>query len=223
MIRNTYIVLCLCCFFKAFSQQDSIYHRHKIWKSTIEQFEAEDKITPPQSGAILFVGSSSFTNWKNLDTYFPNKKIINRGFGGSELKDVIFYFDRIVTPYKPKQIVLYEGDNDIVFGQTAEEYFDDVKTFVRLVRLHLPGTPILLLSIKKSPARSHYTIEFDRANALMYQYAQTQKTVQFVDVTSVLFDTKGEMRKDCFLSDNLHINEKGYQLWADLIRGFLLE
>ncbi|WGU67743.1 hypothetical protein QIU19_09705 [Capnocytophaga canimorsus] len=57
----------------------------------------------------------------------------------------------------------------------------------------------------------------------MYQYAQTQKTVQFVDVTSVLFDTKGEMRKDCFLSDNLHINEKGYQLWADLIRGFLLE
>lgn len=202
--------------------KDSTYHRDVIWKQVISDFEKMDAEHPPKPNSILFVGSSSFTNWQDVNSYFPDKNIINRSFGGSELKDLIYYFNRIILPYRPSQIVLYEGDNDITFGMTAEEYVDDVKTFVRMVEIYLPGTPILVLSIKKSEARSHYSIEFNRANALLYAYAQTKPWVQFVDVTEVLFDHQGDWKKDCFMSDNLHISTKGYQLWAQLIEPYLV-
>ncbi|MFJ1490775.1 GDSL-type esterase/lipase family protein [Capnocytophaga canis] len=201
--------------------KDSIYHRDVIWRETIRSFEKEDQRKPPRSSPILFIGSSSITNWKNLHIYFPDKNVLNRGFGGSELRDVIFYFNRIVTPYRPSQIVLYEGDNDITFGQTAEQFLDDIKTFVRLVEIHLPGTPIIILSIKKSKARSHFSIEFDKANALLYQFAQTKRIVQFVDVAQILFDENGNIKDDCFESDNLHINTRGYWLWTDILKNYL--
>lgn len=201
--------------------RDSIYHRDVIWRENIKSFEKEDRKSPPKPYPILFVGSSSFTSWKNIGSYFPDKNILNRGFGGSEMRDLIYYFHRIVVPYRPSQIVVYEGDNDITFGQTAEMFLDDVKAFVRLVELHLPGTPIVILSIKKSKARSHFFIEFDRANALLYQYAQTKKNIQFVDVSQVLFDEYGQIRDDCFESDNLHINAKGYRLWAEVLKNHL--
>ena len=53
------------------------------------RFKKQDSIQPPAKNAILFVGSSSFTRWNNIQSYFPGYIIINRGFGGSTLIDVI--------------------------------------------------------------------------------------------------------------------------------------
>ncbi|MBL7727787.1 MAG: hypothetical protein JNM68_08880, partial [Dinghuibacter sp.] len=78
----------------------------------IRAFKKQDSLTPPPANAILFVGSSSFTNWTNVHEYFPGKTIINRGFGGSSLTDLIRYAGDVIVPYNPKQIVIYCGEND---------------------------------------------------------------------------------------------------------------
>src|SRR3954468_12918051 len=77
------------------------------WEKDIAEFEASDKTNPPPQHANLFIGSSSVRLWTNLANDFPDFKVINRGFGGSEIKDSVYFFDRIVTPYKPKMILLY--------------------------------------------------------------------------------------------------------------------
>src|SRR5947207_434153 len=125
------LLLVLFCPKKNFGQTQKSF---KQWESEITAFELSDKTKPPPRNAILFIGSSSFRIWKTVAQDFPEYKIINRGFGGSQIPDINHYFNRIVTPYKPKVIVFYAGDNDLSEGKTAGDIFDGFKTFC--VRVH---------------------------------------------------------------------------------------
>src|SRR5690554_1966394 len=57
------------------------------WEKAISAFEQQDKENPPKKGSILFVGSSSMVNWKDLDSYFPGKYIINREIGRASCRE----------------------------------------------------------------------------------------------------------------------------------------
>ena len=97
-------------------------------KKTINKFVQLDKQNTTPENAALFVGSSSIRMWKT-QTSFPEYKVINRGFGGSQISDVNYYVDKIVLPYKPELIIFYCGDNDIAAGKTPETVFNDFKKF----------------------------------------------------------------------------------------------
>src|ERR1043166_4856375 len=100
------------------------------FEKEILAFEASDKTNPPPKHAVLFIGSSSIRMWKTLARDFPDLRVINRGFGGSQIVDSIYFADRIVMPYEPDVIVFYAGGNDINAGKSAEIIFDDFKHFV---------------------------------------------------------------------------------------------
>ncbi len=123
------------------------------WGKEIGAFEAADKTNPPPQHAVLFIGSSSIRRWTNLAQAFPEHKVINRGFGGSELSDSVAFADRIVIPYQPKLILLYAGDNDIAAGKSPERILADFKAFVGQVHAALPATHIGYIAIKPCPAR----------------------------------------------------------------------
>lgn len=112
----------------------------------IKAFEHQDSITPPPTNAILLVGSSSFTKWKDVIEYFPGFPIINRGFGGSSLTDVIRYTYNIILPYQPKQIIIYCGENDLAYGKeiTASTVVNRVKTLFGMIRQNLPNAKLIL-------------------------------------------------------------------------------
>ncbi len=122
------------------------------WEPDISAFEAADRTDPPSTGAVLFAGSSSIRMWTSVEEDFKGTPVINRGFGGSTMADLIHYAHRIVVPYEPRLVVVYEGDNDVASGMSAEEVFDDYRRFVALVRNRLPQTRIAFISIKPSPA-----------------------------------------------------------------------
>lgn len=195
--------------------------REKMWLPEIEHFMEQDSLAFPGQGRILFVGSSSIRTWKNIEDYFPGYDIVRRGVGGSHLEDIIYFADRIVFPYKPRQIVLYEGDNDIKDGFTPERFLDDVKTFVRLVELHSPATDMVLLSVKPSPSRHYLYEKYLKANELMKAYAAGKKNVTFVDVTAPLMDENGAYRPDMFYGDSLHTTRKAFREWAKIITPYL--
>jgi lysophospholipase L1-like esterase len=191
------------------------------WETEIAAFETSDKISPPPKDVILFVGSSSIRLWESLAHHFPEHKVINRGFGGSHLADCALLVDRIVIPYRPKMVLLYAGDNDIAEGKTPEEVFADFKTFIEKVHVALPKTRIAYISIKPSITRRQLLDNIKATNRLIGDYAQKKQNLLFIDVFTPMLSPTGEPRRELFVSDGLHLNAAGYELWASIIRPYL--
>jgi hypothetical protein len=187
----------------------------------IAAFEAADKTNPPPKKAILFIGSSSIVKWKTLARDFPGHQVINRGFGGSELSDSVFYFDRIVTPYHPRMIVLFAGSNDINAGKTPEEVFDDFKVFATKVRDVLPGTRLDYISITTSPSRWSEFDTVKKANRLIRDYISHDDRLEFIDVVSAMLGADGRPNPDIYVLDRLHMNAKGYAIWQSIVGPYL--
>lgn len=187
------------------------------WEKEITAFEASDRTNSPPRNALLFIGSSSIRMWKSLATDFPRQQVINRGFGGSQIIDSVYYADRIVFPYRPRKIVIYAGGNDINAGKTPEQVFADYQLFVETVRRKLPRTDIAYISIAPNPARWAQIERVRAANHLIREYAARKARLSFIDVHARMLNEKGEPREGIFLPDRLHMNEKGYQIWKQII------
>jgi lysophospholipase L1-like esterase len=196
---------------------------HGKWNADIQAFEASDKANPPPTNAVLFLGSSSIRFWKTLSTDFPGYRVINRGFGGSDLDDATAFADRIVAPYRPAALVMYAGDNDLQGGDTPEQVRDDFAAFVAKVRQAQPDLPIAFIAIKPSVARVALLPNILRANTLIRQWAMTQKNVAFLDVVPAMLDERGQPIPDLFMQDGLHMNAKGYALWVAQVKPWLAD
>lgn len=192
------------------------------WEQDMQRFADADAVAPPTKNAVLFLGSSSIRLWEALATDFPAVSVINRGFGGSEIRDSTWYADRIVVPYAPRQIVFYAGDNDLASGRSPMQLRDDFRKFVARVRHDLPQVKIAYLSSKPSPSRAHLLATQREANALIRQDIATMRGVQFVDVFTPILDGNGQPRAELFIEDRLHMNRGGYELWKQVLAPYLL-
>ena len=200
----------------AFTQQND-YQRAALWEKEIQAFAELDKKDFPKKDAVLFVGSSSIRGWRSLAEDFPNFHVINRGFGGSHLEDINFYAPQIVLPYKPKLIVLYAGENDLVAGKSVERVFSDFKEFVSLLRENSPKVRLIVISVKPTPARWEFASKFQELNRLIKTETAKDKRLLFVDVWSPMLDADGKPKKDIFLGDKLHMNSLGFKIWRETL------
>jgi lysophospholipase L1-like esterase len=191
------------------------------WEKDIRAFETADKANPPPQGGVLFIGSSSIRLWTNLAQTFPGHRVLNRGFGGSQLADSVAFVGRIVTPYKPKLVLLYAGDNDIASGKSPERVLGDFKAFVGRIHFALPDTHIAYIAIKPCPAREQYLDQVKAANRLICDYATANDRLLFIDVFTPMLTKEGRPRADLCIQDGLHPNAQCYALWASLIRPVL--
>jgi lysophospholipase L1-like esterase len=189
----------------------------------IQEFKKQDQLHPPPSGAILFVGSSSFTKWKDVSDYFPGYTIINRGFGGSSLPDLIRYADDIIIPYHAKQVVIYCGDNDLASSDaiTPDSVFVRFKVLFDMIRNKLPGENIVYVSIKPSPSRARLKEKMDQANLLIKTYLSINQNTAFIDVYHKMLNPDGSIMSNIFLEDSLHMNATGYAIWQKAITPYL--
>ena len=191
------------------------------WEKTIAAFEAADKANPPPQGAILFIGSSTIVRWKTLVQDFPEHAVINRGFGGSQIADSVFYADRIVIPYRPRLIVLRAGGNDIHAGKTPEQVAGDFKAFVEQVRAKLPEVHIAYMPINASPSRWANVEREKQANQLIKTYIAAGKNLDYIDTFDATLGADGKPREDLFVKDRLHFNEDGYKILTSIVRRHL--
>lgn len=192
------------------------------FEKDIQSFENQDRQTPPPANAILFTGSSSIVYWNNLQSYFPGKVVLKRGFGGSELSHVRHFADRVIVRYQPKQIVLYAGENDIATGkQTARQTYARFVSLFRYVRKKSPKTTFTFLSIKLSPSRRQFWPAMDEANRLIRRFLARKPNTQFVDIRPSMLGSNGQLLSRIFRPDSLHMNEKGYRLWAPVLKPYL--
>ena len=191
------------------------------FEKEILAFEASDKTNPPPQGAVLFIGSSSIRLWKTLTGDFPKHKVINRGFGGSHISDSVNYADRIAIPYHPRLIVFYAGGNDIHGGKTPERVFADYKAFVAKIHAALPRTRMAYISIAGNPSRWAEVERVKEANRLIEAHTKTDPRLQFINVFPRMLGEDGQPRPEIFVADRLHMNERGYQLWKEIVGPYL--
>lgn len=200
---------------------DTNQPHHVRWEATITKFEARDKTNPPPRDAVVLIGSSSIVKWTNAPAQFPQHQIINRGFGGSHLGDSAAFVERIVTPYHPKLVVLYAGDNDIAAGKTSGQVFAAFKEFVAKVHAVQPRTPIAFISIKPSPSRAKFLPSIKEANRMIREFIAADQRLIYVDVFTPMLDPEGQPRRELFVKDMLHLNADGYKLWAGIVKPVL--
>jgi lysophospholipase L1-like esterase len=190
------------------------------WASDMQAFDAQDRATPPATGGVVFVGSSSIRLW-DLTRHFPGLPTVNRGFGGSQIEDAVRHADLLVIRHRPRVVVFYAGDNDLSSGKTPRQVADDFATFVRTIHAALPETRIAFVGVKPSLARWGMIAKVREANALVRSSCEADPRLAFIDVDGPMIGWDGRPREDLFVSDGLHLSEQGYELWTVLTRPFV--
>lgn len=227
MIKKlSYISLWILCFLGGFGVDKIVAQDTTLpYYKEILAFKKLDSISFPPKHSILFVGSSSFTNWKDVQDYFPRQTIINRAFGGSSLPDVIRYAKETIFKYKPKQIVIYCGENDLAASDTvtAQLVFKRFKQLFTVIRKNDPAVSLAFVSIKPSPSRRHLWLKVEAANQLVKNYLTTKKKTAFIDVYHPMLNNDGTVMSEIFLEDSLHMNAKGYKIWQKVIAPYLVK
>ncbi len=188
------------------------------FSEAVVAFKSADSLKKPLPNSVLFVGSSSIRGWETLSTDFPELDVINRGFGGSHMSDLIFFMDDLVFPYRPNAILVYEGDNDIAAGKTPEKVLSDYNDFVAKVLEKWPDKPIFFISIKPSLDRIDHIENMSKANALIKARTAESDNLYYIDVFTVMLGEDGTPRTDIFIEDGLHMNKAGYALWTEVVR-----
>ncbi|MFN7929925.1 MAG: GDSL-type esterase/lipase family protein [Blastocatellia bacterium] len=191
------------------------------WEKDIAAFEARDKTNPPPQNALLFIGSSTILLWKTLEQDLPDHKVINRGFGGSQIADAVYYADRIVIPYKPKMVLFRSGGNDINAGKSPEQVFADFQAFVAKVHVKLPKTEIVYIALSPSVARWQNWGKEAALNKMVKDLTQKNKRVKYLDTADISVGADGKPRPELFVADKLHFNAEGYKLLTARVRAYL--
>ena len=196
-------------------------HNFAKWEKAIADFERVDATNPPPKGAYVFIGSSTIARWKTLADDLPELKVVNRGFGGSEIVDATHFAARVILPYAPKVVVLRAGGNDLWASNSVEKVFSDFKDFCESVHAKLPAAKIVFISLSPSLARWTQHEKEKALNALAADYMKGKSYLQYLETYDVPLGADGLPRAELFVADKLHFNAEGYKLFAERLRPLL--
>jgi len=188
----------------------------------IENFLISDAQNFPEKGQILFTGSSSIRIWKSLQEDMDGLQTIRRGFGGATIPEIINYSEQIIFPYEPSKIIFYCGENDHYINSSYKIY-ESFQIIERLIHKRLPETKLYFVSIKPSIARKTMWKQMSGTNRIIKEYTKITPKTYYIDVASAMFNDNFSIKKDIFISDKLHMNNKGYDIWTAIIKPILMK
>ncbi|NER17739.1 GDSL-type esterase/lipase family protein [Spongiivirga citrea] len=168
---------------------------------------------------VVFTGSSSIRMWHSLNDTYPSSNILNTGFGGSEMSDLLRHRNRLIKDFKPTKLFVYEGDNDIARGKTPEKTLRHFKRFIKWYKRRMPNTELYIISPKPSIARWHFKGEYLKLNKELKALCD-EEGLAYIDVWLPMINNDRPIQ-DVFLDDDLHMNEKGYEIWRTQIDPYI--
>lgn len=190
------------------------------FKDLIAEFELEDSDIETQDASVIFVGSSSIRGWKIRES-FPEIPALNRGMGGAELSDLIFFLDETVLKYDPKIVVVYAGENDVAGGKSPKTVLDDYHFFVDKITDRLAEVAIVYISIKPTPSKWKHWPKMRQANELVRAYSELNPNLHFVDIGEKMLGETNKVQDHLYANDGIHLSESGYQMWTENLRELL--
>ena len=168
---------------------------------------------------LVFTGSSSIRLWENLQDRFPSYQIINTGFGGSESTDLLAFLDELVLQYKPSTVFIYEGDNDIEAKKKPAEILKVTREIVSRIKQEETTNSVVIISAKPSVSRWHLRRKYRRLNRKLKKMCEKDPIMEYANIWDPMLENK-KLKRDLFIEDGLHMNEKGYDIWYNVIKEF---
>lgn len=179
-----------------------------------------DSLWNSSKETIVFTGSSSIRFWTDVQERFPKYQILNSGFGGSQTSDLLYHLEKLVLRYKPKQVFIYEGDNDIFEKKRPRQIIEKTKEVLQKIQTKLPNSEIVLISAKPSISRWKLKGKYKRLNKRFSKIALDNPKIRYANVWDIMLNGR-KVRNDIFIEDGLHMNKLGYDLWYKKIKPFL--
>jgi Lysophospholipase L1 and related esterases len=192
----------------------------KFWEKDIQKFEQLDKSEKYPENAILFAGSSSIRFWTSLGKDMTPYQVIQRGYGGAKLTDFVVYAGRIFNPHQCKAIVLFIA-NDITGSdkdKTPSEVAVLFRNVLKTIRKVHPATPVFWIAITPTESRWKVWPEIQKANALIKEICNKERNTYFINTDYAFLNEKGLPKDELFRDDKLHLTEKGYAVWTEIIK-----
>lgn len=172
---------------------------------------------PENEETVIFTGSSSIRMWNDLQSDCKGPFVINTGFGGSQMSDLLYFLDEAVLRFLPKKVYIYEGDNDIAEGKSPAQIMETTRLVVKKILDQNKDIQIIFLSAKPSPSRWHFKNAYLQYNFLLKLYCDTHRNLSFIDVWTDMINKDARPDPNLFISDSLHMNRRGYLLWKEII------
>ena len=210
--------------------------RDKGWEKRHEAFVG---IAKRGNVDLLFLGDSITDAWggeghgmggghKIFTSKFVPMKAANFGIGGDRTQHVIWRLQNgELDGIKPKVVQLMIGTNNSNGSDnTAEEIADGVKGIIDEIKKKSPSTKVLLLAVfprntgKDDAAKKIQKDKIDKVNSIISKLDDGGKSVKFLDIGSKFKDASGALPKE-LMPDQLHLSEKGYEIWANAVEGVL--
>lgn len=175
---------------------------------------------------IVFVGDSfiEFGQWQNL---LKNSTIVNRGILGDNSFGLLNRVNDIID-LKPSLLYINIGINDIAREIPANITFKNICTIVKQLKKTSPHTKIFVHSIlPTNPIHSEHNTE------LINHYNKNEQVIQlnnllkeenkqccfvYIDLYSLFEDENGNLKMEFADADGIHLNSKGYKIWADMLK-----
>lgn len=223
-IRRIIILVSILCISGLMSKmllaQVKLTQRQK-WEKKIANYARLDSIYPPKDSVILFVGSSTIENWKSLAADFAEFPVLNRGISGTKTVDLLHYVNKVVQPYQPRQIFIYEGDNDIGYKWSPDSILTAFKALFLCIRKIKPDADIYFISIKPAPVRLKHLARIIQTNQLIKDFVQKQPNAGYVDVFTPMMSKNGGIDPANYRPDGLHLTANGYTIWKKVVGAFI--
>jgi lysophospholipase L1-like esterase len=195
-----------------------IFNAMYWYEEEVKQLEKTHRSDREHPG-IIFYGSSSIRLWNSLEDDFDYIKVTNLGFGGSTLAACVWFFERVMTDYKPKSLVVYAGDNDLGDGRNPEEIFIFFQQLMVKANLRFGTLPCYFISLKPSLTRWHMADQFRYTNNLIEsEIIKLNNNWKFIDVFKKMLNKDGHPNPAFYDHDGLHLSEEGYRLWAEAVK-----
>lgn len=188
----------------------------------IQAFEAMDKEMAPKKGGILFVGTTAIRSCVNIAERFTGYSITQRGLTDSETSNILHFAEKIITPYRPSILFIYDGEDDIVNGKTPEVAYAEFVKLAKFVSEKLPETKVCFISVQPSPGRAAFQKSFEAYNSKVRLYI-TQQACDwtYLDISTPLLNADGSAKESLFESDKITLNTNGYDVWEQAIKTYL--
>lgn len=191
-----------------------------VWEEAINTLEANTRGKYGPGQGVVFIGSSSIRLWDSLADDMSPMPVIQHGFGGAKLNDVVYYAERLVNAYQPRAVVVFAGTNDIepAASKSPQVLLASYQAFVEKVRARQPDLPIFYIGITPSPRRWSVWSIAQSTNRLIEVWSAADPNLHFIDTSDALLASDGEPDEDNYLFDGLHLSKRGYGIWRDIIR-----
>jgi lysophospholipase L1-like esterase len=199
----------------------SVFAQEQAFEKEVNGLVEKYKNTKWEKGGIVFTGSSSIRLWKTLEEDFPKANIVNTGFGGSQTHDILRYLDEVLIDFEPKKVFIYVGENDINAGKPVRQVMSEYAVLMERVKNKLPEVEFYFIGTKPSPSRWEKRGQMMALNEETKMMAKNKEKVTYIDVWTPMLDKTGNPNVDLFVTDMLHMNEKGYEIWVKAVKSYV--